>query len=163
MVELFKAKLQKARMEYLDLYQTYCSSYVLAIKFLVNGNNNRLVHIIIEAFPKRKNDILTDESFFKEILGNLPYDLEEIKDIINYCFDTFQDNNNCILTPIIPYIVYSRFLKNGGVTSENFINLIENCVINDDFSIMKNGFGLRVVFFERNNTNVFRSYENPAV
>ncbi len=163
MVEKFKAKLQKAREEYLNLYQTYCSSYVLAIKFLVNGCNNGLVHIIIEASPKMKNDILTDESFFKEILGNLPYDLEEIEDIINYCFDTFKNNNKHVLTPIIPYSVYSHFLKNGGVTAENFINLIEDCVINNDFSIMKNGFGLRIVFFERNNVNVFRSYENPAV
>ena len=162
MIEKFKAKLQKAQEEFLDLYQSYCSSYVLAIKFLVNGSNNGLVHIIIEAFPKRNNDILPDQPFFREILGNLPYDLQEIEDIITYCFDTFQ-NNNYILTPVIPYAVYSYFRSNGGVTAQNFINLIEDCVINDDFSIMNNGFGLRIVFFGRNINNVFRSYENPAV
>lgn len=162
MIERFKAKLQKAQQEYLDLYQSYCSSYVLAIKFLVNGNNNELVHIIIEAFPKRKNDVLTDQSFFREILGNLPYDFKEIEDIITYCFDTFQNNNKYSLTPVIPYTIYSYFRNNGGVTAENFISLIEDCIINDDFSIMKNGFGLRIAFFGKNN-NVFRSYENPAV
>ncbi len=162
MVQKFIAKLQKAEDVFFKFYQGYCNSYILLLRFMVDGNNSNIVHLILEGFPKQKNDILKDSAFFREVFGRLPNDLIDIEEVILYCFNNFQNKGTYIITPIIPYTIYSHFLHNGGITAENFNSIIEDCVFNNDFSIMNDGFGLRIAFYGKNE-RFSQSYENPAV